>query len=134
MRVRIHSIKHLRLRLSIRSRGVCLHSTGVHRLLGTVFLLLGHTMLTQRTIIRRAKVSLNTMLGLLKLARGAGWSSGSTGSTSLAGALGVRSSFLAGNNVDEEIEHVRFGKSGGDVGALKGAALVVLGVDPGAHC
>ena len=40
---------------------------------------------------------------------------------------------LAGHDVDEEVEHVGLGEGGGDVGALQGAALVVFGVDPGAH-
>lgn len=41
--------------------------------------------------------------------------------------------FFSGNDVDEEVEHIGFCKGGGDVGALEGAALVLLGVDPGAH-
>lgn len=40
---------------------------------------------------------------------------------------------FARDNVDEEVEHVRFGEGGGYVGALEGASFVVLGVDPGAH-
>ena len=40
---------------------------------------------------------------------------------------------LAGHDVDEEVEHVGLGQGGGDVGALQRAALVLLGVDPGAH-
>jgi hypothetical protein len=132
MRVRIHSIKHLRLRLAICSCGVLLHSTGIHSRLGAIFLLLGHTMLTQRAVIRRAEVSLNTVLRLRKLARSARGSRCAR-STSLAGPLSVRSSFLAGDNVDKEIKHIGLGKGGSDVGALEGAALVVLGVDPSAH-
>lgn len=40
---------------------------------------------------------------------------------------------LAGHDINEEVEHVGFGEGGGDVGTLERAALVVLGVDPGAH-
>ena len=40
---------------------------------------------------------------------------------------------LAGHDVNEEVEHVGLGEGGGDVGALQSAALVVFGMDPGAH-
>lgn len=46
---------------------------------------------------------------------------------------GAAGGVLAGDDVNEEIEHVGFGQGGGDVAALQGAALVVFGVDPGAH-
>ncbi|KAI5302725.1 hypothetical protein KEM55_000927 [Ascosphaera atra] len=48
-------------------------------------------------------------------------------------AFRVRRRLVAGDDVDEEVEHVRLCEGGGDVGALEGAALVVFGVDPGAH-
>lgn len=51
----------------------------------------------------------------------------------LTRALCVRSSLLARDYIDEEVEHVRFGEGGGDIRPLQGAALVVLGVDPSAH-
>jgi hypothetical protein len=40
---------------------------------------------------------------------------------------------LPRDNVDEEVEHVRLAQRGGDVTALQSTALVLLGVDPGAH-
>lgn len=47
--------------------------------------------------------------------------------------LGVRGGLLAGDNVDEEIKHIRLGQGGRDIGALQGAPLVFFGVDPCAH-
>jgi len=53
---------------------------------------------------------------------------------SASGCLpGMRSSFFTGHDVDEEVEHVGFGKGRGDVAALKGPAFVLFCVDPGAH-
>jgi len=48
-------------------------------------------------------------------------------------ALVLRLGVLARYDVDEEVEHVGLAESGGDVAALESAALVLLGVDPGAH-
>jgi hypothetical protein len=48
-------------------------------------------------------------------------------------ALVLRRRVLPRNDIDEEIEHIRLAQRGGDVAALQSAALVLLGVDPGAH-
>lgn len=45
----------------------------------------------------------------------------------------MRSCLLAGNYINEEVKHVRFGQSGGNVGSLEGTTFVVLGVNPGTH-
>jgi hypothetical protein len=56
---------------------------------------------------------------------------GGLGISGAASAAGV--GFLAGDNVNEEVEHVGLGQGRGNVGALQGAALVLLSVDPGPH-
>lgn len=72
------------------------------------------------------------LAGQLRLARGSGNGLRSGGRLSSC-SLGVRRSLFAGDNVDQEVEHVGLGESGGDVGALEGSALILFGVDPGAH-
>ncbi len=49
------------------------------------------------------------------------------------GSLGVGGGLLAGDNVDEEVKHIRFGQGSGNIGTLEGTALVLLGMYPGAH-
>jgi len=46
----------------------------------------------------------------------------------------VATCIFAGDNIDEEVEHVRFGEGGSYVRALEGASFVVFCVNPGAHC
>ena len=41
--------------------------------------------------------------------------------------------FLPRHDIDQEIEHVTAGQCASDVGSLQRAALVLFGVDPGAH-
>jgi hypothetical protein len=48
-------------------------------------------------------------------------------------ALVLRRRVLPRNDIDEEVEHVRLAQRGGNVTTLQSAALVLLGVDPGAH-
>lgn len=63
--------------------------------------------------------------------RACGWYA--LGGSARGGLPGVRGGLLAGDDVDEEVEHVGFGERGGDIATLKCAALVLLGVDPGTH-
>lgn len=128
----IHALEHLRLRLAIRS-GVGLHSAGIESRLGTIFLVLGNAMLAEGAVIWRSHVGLGVLGRRLGRGELAGRADGSGSRGSLAGAFSVGSGLLARDDVDEEVEHVRFGEGGGDIGALQGAAFVVLGVDPGAH-
>lgn len=126
MRIGIHPLEHLLLRLSIRCRGI---GSTVHRLLRTVFLVLREGVLTERAVIRRSHVLvwLHTMLRRHLAGGTRRWT------RSLARALGMGGRLLAWDDVDQEIEHVRFGESRRNVGPLQGAPLVVLCVDPRAH-
>lgn len=132
MGVTVHPLKHLRLRLTVSSRRVLLDCTRVHGLLLAILLLLCHTVLTQGTVVCRAHVRLDTMLGRCHLA---GSCSGTRcRGASLAGTLSVRGGLLTRNDVDQEVEHVRLGEGSGNIGALESTALVVFGVNPGSHC
>ena len=55
-------------------------------------------------------------------------------STSLSTASSAGRRFLSRDNVDEEVEHVRFCQRGRDVRPLKRPSLVLFGVDPRTHC
>ena len=86
--------------------------------------MLGHTVVSLRRGHLLLLGDLRSLLLLLLLLAGSG---GTFSARSTPGGV------LAGHDVDEEVEHVGLGEGGGDVGALQGAALVVFGVDPGAH-
>lgn len=59
--------------------------------------------------------------------------SGGSSSSLVGSPLSVGGGFLAGNDIDEEVKHVGLGKGGGNIGALEGAALVLLSMNPGTH-
>lgn len=58
-----------------------------------------------------------------------------TGAAAGAGAasLGVACRFFTRDDIGEEVEYLGFGAGRGDVRTLEGAALVLLGMDPGAN-
>jgi hypothetical protein len=65
-------------------------------------------------------------------ARGASPDDAGPGRREAEGAAGLLLGLLAGHDVDEEIEDVGARDGRGDVVALQGAALVLLGMEPGA--
>jgi len=90
-------------------------------------------MATTDAVVRRrhsivARMALHMLRGDLSSCRGHALRSGAR-----CGFTGVRGSFFARHDVDEEVEHVGLGEGRGNVAALQGAALVLFCVDPGAH-
>ena len=61
------------------------------------------------------------------------WSGSRSGPGLRCCSFGVAGSFFPRNNVDQEIEHVGFGQSRSNVGALERSPFVLFGVDPRAH-
>lgn len=129
VRVRVHALKHLGLGLAIC--GFRLDRSRVHARLRSILLLLGHV-LRNRSVFRAGHVvrMLHSSLPLWHVAlRG----SRSCRRRRLSRTLGVRCGFLARDDINQEIEHVRLGEGSGDIGSLESSSLVILGVDPRPH-
>ena len=133
----VHIVKrHLRLGLPVGCRRVGLDMSSIHRRRLPVILLVAHRMLSHRRIVWLAHVMrrlcclcLGGLLLCLRRVLGAGAASGCGCST-----FRVGSGLFTRNDVDQEVEHVRFCERGCDVRALEGASFVVFCVNPGAHC
>src|SRR5450755_3567906 len=101
-------------------------------LIGTIGLVVRHRLLE---VLNHTLLLESWMFTLSNIAGRDGGGRGLSDSCSLgsASSLGVGCSLLTRNNVNEEVEHVRFRKRSTIVRSVIAAALVVFGMNPGTH-
>jgi hypothetical protein len=122
---------HLLTWCTIRSRRARLNLRRVH--VAPVVPGLGDTMATTDAVVwRRHSIVAWMALHMLRGDLGSCWRD-ALGSRACCGFTSVRGGFFAGHDIDEEVEHVGLGERGGDIATLQCTALVLFGMDPGAH-
>ena len=146
--IAIHALEHRLLRLPISVCWIGWYLRSVYPRLWSIFLLGRHLTVSHGSILRMThmlglwllrmigwRLLLNIILGWYYLT--AGGRLRCTYSTRTPGPLSrslcVAGGFLPRYDVNEEVEHVRFCKSGSNIRALQGPSLVLLGVYPCPH-
>lgn len=126
----VHS-RHLAVHRSLRLAICCLLGRNLGRIHGLAVVCLAHQRVAWHGVVCCCHGVL--VIGRLDMLAGHCLWSTLRARRATRLSLGVRCGFLTRHYVDEEVEHVGFGQSGGNIASLQGTSFVLLCMNPRAH-